>query len=710
MIPDIDSLLSFRNRTLRILPGKLLLGPTGARLWADYLDPVPGFQGRIDFIHKLNIPMLFSVCCEGCPEEMLPLDSIWHPSMLEMNWQNDLVSFNEYKFITWNDIAVSVQRWENIGASPVKLSLRLPDYYDMPSSDGWITARIPVSIHGIEPVCVFYCPRLLCKGQYTLMPEEQTEFIIAAAMGNSAADDPVKMKTEILKLPGLDGNVMNCVEHQKKEYLKWFDNVPAFESSDPLLNVCYWYRWFILRHNMARPDFGNFHHTLFYEGRSHKTKKEIYKPSGWEFTKLIPLSTPLHLTDSRWYGDGELSKEALRSLFDSMDENGLFKVTFTDASGNEYSNFAAWALYRFYLVHDDILFIKEVLPWFKKNSRGVYKAHETANDHLQIEAVHQLTGKEYQPSYWYFFDYPDNPYDKSKYTPLKRVDRSVYMYLNCLGIAYLCGILNDPDKDEFINLAENIKTDILEKMWDGNSHFFYDLHHETDEQALVKNIVGIYPLWAGITGPEHLAALDHLFDPEVFNTGSVFASTGKDCPVFTPEGGWKKQYFKGRDGCMWNGPSWPYTSAIALDAIANQSKQFQLGLDSQFMKFLRTYSLQHFQGNDIHKPYLVEHYNSITGEAISDDVDYNHSFYIDLIIRHIAGIEPEQGGFTFYPSGSELRFFSLENIKIQGHTVDISFRAASEEKANLTIKVDGVPVYENSGLPERAITIKFDQK
>ena len=56
----IDTYLQHKNRTLRTRPGKLLLGSTGARLFADYLDPAPGFIGRIDFIHKLNLPGIFT--------------------------------------------------------------------------------------------------------------------------------------------------------------------------------------------------------------------------------------------------------------------------------------------------------------------------------------------------------------------------------------------------------------------------------------------------------------------------------------------------------------------------------------------------------------------------------------------------------------------------------------------------------------------------
>jgi hypothetical protein len=713
MTIDIDSLLAFKNRTLRTLPGKLLLGPTGARLWTDYLDPVPGFRGRFDFIHKLNIPLLFSVEHEEGPEEMSPLDSLWQPSMLEMNWRGDDVVFKEYKFITWRDEAVSLQRWENCGDRPVKLRLKLPDCFGSLADDRWAAAYLPVAIHGIQPVCVFFCPDNFREGRFVLPPGERVEFILAMAVGNGSTDNTERMKAGLLKLHEAGGGIEEWLERQKREYLCWFDEVPVFESSDPLLDRTWWYRWFILRHNLARPDIGNFHHTLVYEGRSHKMGKEAYKPSGWEFSKLIPLSTPLHLTDLRWYGKAELSYEAVRSLCDSIDENGLFRVLFTDESGNEYANYAGWALYRLHLVHQDTSFIKEVLNCFKANVRGVYKTHRGADDHLQVETNHRLTGKEYQPGYWYFAGYPDNANDESSYTPLKRVDRSIYTYLNTLGIAYLCDITGDPDKDEFFALAESIRDDVLKKMWDGESGFFYDLHFETDEKAPVKNIVGIYPLWAGLSGSEHTRALAHLLNPEIFNTGSGFASTGRDCPVFSADGGWKKQYFKGRNGCMWNGPSWPYTTGIALDAIAGQSKRYCLALDGQFMRLLRSYSLQHFQGQDIRRPYLVEHYNSITGEAVSDEADYNHSFYIDLIIRHIAGIEPEQGGFLFWPCRSGLKSFSLTALKLQGHRIDISYRAAGEEDSGITarisIYIDGKRVYKNSELPETGLKFSFSR-
>lgn len=64
-----------------------------------------------------------------------------------------------------------------------------------------------------------------------------------------------------------------------------------------------------------------------------------------------------------------------------------------------------------------------------------------------------------------------------------------------------------PDADAYHEQAESIRADILQKMWDVESAFFYDLHHETDEKAQVKNIVGFYPAWAQVIDGEHDALI-----------------------------------------------------------------------------------------------------------------------------------------------------------------------------------------------------------
>src|SRR5690606_35727644 len=122
----------------------------------------------------------------------------------------------------------------------------------------------------------------------------------------------------------------------------------------------------------------------------------------------------------------------------------------------------------------------------------------------------------------YFNDFPKDCKDLELQTPLKRVDRSIYHYLNTVAVAELCRIFGDSDEEKFRLKSEQIKEDILSKMWDEDSQFFYDLHHQDDRKAFVKNIVGFYPYWAGITDDSHQGALEYLFDDQYFNTPNPF--------------------------------------------------------------------------------------------------------------------------------------------------------------------------------------------
>lgn len=54
--------------------------------------------------------------------------------------------------------------------------------------------------------------------------------------------------------------------------------------------------------------------------------KTPYEPDGWEFTKLIPLSVPMHLLDLRWYGKKDYGKTILHTMRENQDEEGDFTV------------------------------------------------------------------------------------------------------------------------------------------------------------------------------------------------------------------------------------------------------------------------------------------------------------------------------------------------------------------------------------------------
>lgn len=677
----IDELLKTGRRGLRTRPGTLLLGSTGARLWADYLDGAPGFAGALDFIHKLNMPLLFGIEHDG-GVATLPSDVEWRPSHLTTRTRFGQLSLEERKFITWEDEAVSIQRWRNDGTKPITLRLKLDS--EWVGHDGsFARGERRIEAHGftLRTIIASSEPRLWSG--FTLAPGASAEFVVAAAVGIAESDDWATLTAKASKAVATPGPAR--LAEQQAAYQSFFDQVPHFASSSPVLDRLYAYRWFLMRHTLARPGLAPLDGALFYEGRSHKMSKTPWAPVGWEFSKLIPLSTPMHLVEARWHHDPHLIDGLFNVLARTQREDGQFDARTLTRTIHPYANFMGWGTYQYALARGLDDNTRAALPLLKNQVRGEAAFLATGGDTLPIQQRHQLTGKEYQPSYWYFHGYPDDPFDQATYTPLKRVDRAIYQYLNARGTAALCRLAGDPEAAEFDTLAEAISQDVLGKQWDATTAFFYDLHHATDEKAMVRNIVGFYPWWAEITGPEHLDGLLAALGPEEFDTPNPFPSVSPRCEVFQPGGSWKGQFFKGRNGCMWDGPTWPYTNSVVLDAIGKVSRGNAHAQDALFSHFFWKYALLHFQQRDGVTPYLVEHYDSMSGEPISDEVDYNHSYLIDLIIRHVAGLEiAEDGTVTADPIDIGLEHFSLSNVKAAGRDISIQFERGAGVRLSVT--------------------------
>jgi hypothetical protein len=166
---------------------------------------------------------------------------------------------------------------------------------------------------------------------------------------------------------------------------------------------------------------------------------------------------------------------------------------------------------------------------------------------------------------------------------------------------------------------------------------------------------------------------------------------------------------KSRDGCVWDGPSWPYTNGIALEAIGRQSRLNGHKYDKEFAEFLRKYSMQHYRNGVAGHPYLVEQYHAETGENLSDEPDYNHSYYLDLIIGFAAGLDVQKDRIVVDPLHLGLSYFRLDNLKVRGHEIVITYSEKEREQDGLTaglkVFVDGKIAAESPSLARLEILL-----
>lgn len=197
----------------------------------------------------------------------------------------------------------------------------------------------------------------------TVKPGETVSFTVAAAACDLTLEGEEPAINRLNEFFAKNLTSEQYVDENAREFEKFFETLPKFDSSDEVINKTWFYRWYILRHNTSKPRHGFLQNTTVYEGRGHKTSKnEPLKVSGWEFSRLICLSSPLQLTDYKWCPDKELLHDIVRGVFAQENEDGIIESAFTHHRGSPFANFIVWAVYQMYLVDGDKEFIKEMIP------------------------------------------------------------------------------------------------------------------------------------------------------------------------------------------------------------------------------------------------------------------------------------------------------------------------------------------------------------
>jgi hypothetical protein len=86
----------------------------------------------------------------------------------------------------------------------------------------------------------------------------------------------------------------------------------------------------------------------------------------------------------------------------------------------------------------------------------------------------------------------------------------------------------------------------------------------------------------------------------------------------------------------------------------------------------------HFTDGDVRRPTIAERYDPHTAEPIFENLDYNHSSWIDLVIQHVAGITPcETDEILIDPVDMGWESFSLTNVRYRNQDIDIECRAGT---------------------------------
>ncbi len=687
----------------------------------------------------------------------------WSPDQMEMKESlppiGATISVNPTSrkiFITRDDVVGMTLEWENSDSKEITIQAsfqgNLPGEVKKEdcensflSSTVAYSDKVPQPIHYVLGASLVPQQLYLQHNKYevsfsiTVKPHEKKSLtlFLATATEKQIADKALAHWAK-------EDDVLKQV---RQNWNEWFDSeIPRFECSNPYFQKLYYYRWWSLYTKMIFAKVGHFYYpspregTVGYDGVvsysgaciSVDELRWMRNPS-WAFSTTQEFFAPENLNQ------GYLSNHIWDWGIDGDESN-------YDALGRSvpYQNYAIDAFWGALQLHPEEgrATLKKVWPQFCSNlasydylfdidKDGLYETYPWSNSagqewgarHLYFNPIPEIIrnerGRTYAPDGSRSaedmelmqkirssvvtdpnFSWPKTAdelyriYYGTTDHRLATVDQTTYAYKNFCSAVKLAQLMNDSATERrYAKMSERTRNQLLSVMWDEKDSYFYDVNPIDHRLAKVKSATGYYVFWAKIADKKHLPMMKHLFNPATFWTEYAVPSLPLDYEKYAKlqEAGWN----------YWNYATWPRTTCHVIDGTLWATKTLDPSLRKNAVKLFDRYTRMHFPNGDLNKPNIAERYDPHTAKPFMENLDYNHSSWIDLLLQHVAGITPtDSDEIIINPVDMGWESFSLENIRYREHDIDIVY----SKTKGMIVRVDGKVKGKQSKLTK--ITIK----
>ena len=456
------------------------------------------------------------------------------------------------------------------------------------------------------------------------------------------------------------------------EFLK--DNIPLLDCPDKEIEEIYCFRfWTFRKHIKQTPD--GFIIT------------EFLPPVGWS-GKHNSICCPAghHFREGRWIADGKF-----------LDDYS----TFWFRKGGEprrYSFWAADSIWNRCLVTGDQRLTTDLLPDLIRNYEAWEKNNRDPNglfwqiddsDGMEVS----ISGK-LHPKYQGY-----------------RATINSYMYGDALAIAKIAALAKkDVIAHQFRDKAAEIKRLVEEQLWDKDAQFYKVIPRASTKLSDARELHGYTPWYFDLPSEDKSVAWKQIMDPKGFFAPFGPTTAEQRHPKFAVS-------YSGHE-CQWNGPSWPFSTAVTLTALANLLNDYSQDAitAADYFALLKTYAKSHHLKLDDGRvvPWIDENLNPFTGDWIARTIlqsrknsnwpkgkergkDYNHSSYCDLIISGLIGLRPQaDDSVVVNPlTPATWDYFCLDQIPYHGRSLTILYDKTGthyNKGAGLRIFADGVQI------------------
>jgi len=433
------------------------------------------------------------------------------------------------------------------------------------------------------------------------------------------------------------------------EFLK--ANIPLLDCPDKDIEEIYYFRWWTFRKAIKQTPDGFI-------------ITEFLPAVGWAGKhNSINCAAGHHLHEGRWLNDPKY-----------LDDYSLFWFR-KGGSVRSYSFWAAESLWTRAQVTGDDRLLKELLPDLIANYEAWEKDHRGPNglfwqsddrDGMEVS----IGGSGY------------------------RATINAYMYGDALAIAGIAAHFGRTDfAERFTAKAAEIRRLTQERLWDPAAQFFKVLPRgEGKSLSDARELHGYTPWYFNLPDVDKSVAWKQVIDPQGFYAPFGLTTAEQRHPRFAIS-------YQGHE-CQWNGPSWPYSTAVTLTAMANLLNNYRQDVVDRgdYFDLLKIYTkAQHLKRADGRVvPWIDENLNPINGDWISRTrlktwkngtwdpaaggeergKDYNHSTYCDLIISGLIGLRPRDDETVevnpLVPAG-KWDYFCTDQVRYHGRWLTILY-------------------------------------
>jgi len=458
-------------------------------------------------------------------------------------------------------------------------------------------------------------------------------------------------------------------------------NAPLFVCSDPDIELTYYYRWWAYRKHIEKTP-GGFVLTEFLRPVKHATDYNA-----------ISCAAGLHIAEGRWLRDPRYLDDYIHFWLHGGPDGTL------QPHLHQFSGWVAAAAYDRWLADGNHARLTELFDsltadyeaWEDERllPNGLFWQHDVA-DGMEVSISGGRNVKNIRPTI------------------------NSYMYGNAKAIAEIADLIGKPEvAAEYEYKAARLRRLFQERLWNPQAKSFETVL-ESGAFANVRELPGYTPWYFGLPEPGkgYEEAWRQLMDPKGF-----FAAYG---PTTAEQRHPEFQIAGTGDDCQWNGPSWPFSTSIALRALANvlaDYPQTAITRDDYYKTFLiytRSQRLKLEDGRTV--PFIDEDLNPFTcvWQARAMKLrqhtyygrgdHYNHSSYADLVITGLAGLRPRAGDTVevdpMLPAGA-MEWFCLDQVPYHGRLISILWDRTGAKfgrGAGLRLFVDGREVAHASAL------------